>query len=329
MLNLLYSGAILGWLSIVWSAIPWISLLMLAPTLTGLRLYSINNKEDCVRVQKRLVRSSHIADGGKRLGFSIGKWYFLHIDVKSGDYGDTYTCWMIASEASFKALTGELDNEDDVVVTEDADDADDEDDAPVKTVKKLVLFDRQGSYYSVYYKRKEIRLRSLLSAVPRPDQVAIMDSIVAEYKTNGRAVAFVSGTPGSGKSMMGLFLALRLGFGYCNSLVPWQPGDTLRGLHSELEKKDRGLIVALDEVDEALVAIKTGAILPHKHTTTSVSNKTGWNRLFDDIDRGLYPNIIILMTSNQPASFVDSLDSSFLRSTRVPLKFVLGTPQPD
>jgi hypothetical protein len=157
--------------------------------------------------------------------------------------------------------------------------------------------------------------------------VAILDSIIAEYKANGRAVAFVSGTPGSGKSMVGLFLALRLGFAYCNSLVPWQPGDTLRGLHSELESKDRGLVVALDEVDEALVAIKAGSILPHKHTPISVSNKTGWNRLFDDVDRGLYPNVIILMTSNQSASFVDGLDASFLRSSRVPLKFALdGTP---
>jgi len=81
--------------------------------------------------------------------------------------------------------------------------------------------------------------------------------------------------------------------------------------------------VALDEVDEALVAIKAGSILPHKNIPISVASKPAWNRLFDDIDRGLYPNLIVLMTSNRPMSFIDELDPSFMRGARVPLKFVL------
>lgn len=328
MLTLLYSGAILGWLSMLWSAIPWIALLMMAPQLTGLRLYTINNKEDCIRVQKRLVRSSHVADGGKRLGYSIGRGYFVHIAVELSDYGDKYTCWMVATEAAFRALTGEIDVVPVTPVVPVASSVASQPIVPTEAVatttnNKLVVFDRQGSFYSTYFKRKELRIRSLLSVSPRPEQVAIMDAIVAHHRDHERAVAFISGRPGTGKSMLGLFLAARLGFAYCNSLVPWQPGDTLRALHAEMTEKDSGLVVALDEVDEALVAIKAGSILPHKNIPISVASKPAWNRLFDDIDRGLYPNLIVLMTSNRPMSFIDELDPSFMRGARVPLKFVL------
>ena len=330
MLTLLYSGAILGWLATLWTAIPWIALLMAAPMATGMRLYTISNKEDCIRVQKRLTRSSHVADGGKRLGYSVGRGYFLNIAVEASDYGDKYTCWMLATEAAFLALTGEVEatsipSTAAATSTSTAVTTAETVEAPPTASNKVVVFDRQGSFYCTYFKRKEIRIRSLLTVVPRPEQVAIMDAIVAHHRDHDRAVAFISGPPGTGKSMLGLFLAARLGFAYCNSLVPWQPGDTLRALHAEMAEKDSGLVVALDEVDEALVAIKSGTIPHHKNIPISVSSKPGWNRLFDDIDRGLYPNLIVLMTSNRPAAFVDGLDPSFLRSARVPLKFVLDT----
>ena len=49
----------------------------------------------------------------------------------------------------------------------------------------------------------------------------------------------------------------------------------------------------------------------------SVQNKTGWNRMLDEIGRGLYPHLILLMTSNRDPAFIRSLDPSYIREGRV------------
>ena len=78
------------------------------------------------------------------------------------------------------------------------------------------------------------------------------------------------------------------------------------------------LILLFDEVDVALSKIHAG-ISEHKCLLTEVAGKTGWNKLFDEIDLGLYPNLIIIMTSNRKPEFIDSLDTCYIREGRTNL----------
>jgi hypothetical protein len=43
--------------------------------------------------------------------------------------------------------------------------------------------------------------------------------------------------------------------------------------------------------------------------------------MLDEIQRGMYPNIILLLTSNKTPDFIRSLDPSYIRDGRVDLTF--------
>jgi len=94
------------------SQIPW-TFIFLITQLFGVRLYSLKNKEDCKRIQKRINKwSSHIADGGKGFGWSIGYWYLMSITIENSDDGDRYSVWLIATASSYDALIKESKDED-------------------------------------------------------------------------------------------------------------------------------------------------------------------------------------------------------------------------
>ena len=67
--------------------------------------------------------------------------------------------------------------------------------------------------------------------------------------------------------------------------------------------------------------IHDGEIKKSKNYRIQTPDKSGWNRLFDDIGRGLYPYVIVIMTTNRSPDYINSLDPSYLRPGRVDLKF--------
>lgn len=292
----------------------------------GIHLYIIKDKDICLRVQKRLKHSTHIADGGKSYGYSVGRWYFASVNIMRSDYGDsvTYDVWMIATAASHERLTREA--------TEacmsfagplapTAADAAPMD--PEQSKKSMAIYTRNGSFANAYFRK---RIVNMTSVNPRPDQTAIMDTICDNQKKRGHTVVFLHGPPGTGKSMIGLLLAERMGASYCNTLKPWQPGDTLADLYAEADPSaERPLVVAMDEFDGALVAIHSG-IPPNKYNPIAVGDKAGWNKFLDEIDRGMFPHLVLVLTSNRDPSFIRALDPSYIREGRVDLILPVSGP---
>lgn len=289
------------------SQIPW-TFIFLITQLFGVRLYSLKNKEDCKRIQKRINKwSSHIADGGKGFGWSIGYWYLMSITIENSDDGDRYSVWLIATASSYDALIKETKDEDLVL-----DELKDEDVKVEKT--SLNIYDRTGSYYNPYYKKHEIRVTTM---TPRADQEDVLKTVRQHQDKHDHTVVYLYGPPGKGKSLVGILLANMYNGSYCNTLKPWQPGDTISSLYAEVEPtKECPLILVFDEFDTALLRIHTG-IEPHKNLPIQVSDKTGWNQMLDEIQLGIYPHLILLITSNKDPEFIRSLDPSYIREGRV------------
>jgi len=303
----------------LWAAVPW-TIVFLFIRWSGVRLYVLSDREVCRRIQRRVTATSHVSDNGRGYGYAYGYWYIMDISVHNYDGDIRYDLWMIATVSSYEALVADTR---DVAsrpkpVTHEAPDAaaaaaDAEEE---EEVKPLALYERAGSYTNLYYRQRKV----LGGFKPRDQQRAIVGQITALMKSKGHAVVYLHGPPGSGKSMIGVLLAQALGGSYCNTHKPWQPGDPLGALHSEAEPSaERPLVVAFDEFDGPLVAIHSRTLAPHKNIPTAVGDKEGWNRMLDEIGRGLYPHVVLLLTSNREPEFIRSLDPSYIREGRIDL----------
>jgi hypothetical protein len=295
------------------SYIPW-SCIFLITQFFGVRLYYLKKRDECTRIQKRVQKwCSHTTDGGKGYGYAIGYWYVLNISVMSGECSDSYTVYMVATEASFEALTKDLnddDEEDESPLLKNCGNPD----TPQKTIP---IWGRHGSFQNPWLRKREIPAEE----VARGQQEEVITKIVEHYKKKRHTVAYIHGPPGTGKSMIGTLLAERLNGSICNTLKPWQPNDTFDMLYSEVEPtKNKPVILIFDEVDAALLKIHAG-IPPHPKYPTMVLDKEGWNGMLDEVQRNMYPNFILLMTSNRGPDFVNSLDLSYMREGRIDLVF--------
>jgi hypothetical protein len=227
---------------------------------------------------------------------------------------NSYSVWIIATPSSFERLT--------------------------KATEKVISFtpllekqpppcsiqflQRYGSYSNPYFIKRQINI----SIDPWEGQAKIISSMYDHYIKHKHCVVYIHGPPGSGKSMIPILFASRVKGSYCNTLKPWQPGDTLYGLYGDADPDEKSpLILSLDEVDAPLEKIHAG-ITPHKSMPIMIGDKAGWNHMLDEIQRGLYPNLVLVLTSNKKPEFIDSLDTSYLRKGRVDLTFELLTPTP-
>jgi hypothetical protein len=57
----------------------------------------------------------------------------------------------------------------------------------------------------------------------------------------------------------------------------------------------------------------------------SIGDKAGWNKFLDEIDRGMFPHLVLVLTSNRDPAFIRALDPSYIREGRVDLTFAVSS----
>jgi hypothetical protein len=302
-----------GFFTTLLNYIPWSSIFLFTRYI-GINLYVLKRKEECQAIQKRLNGTcSHIMDDGKGYGYAIGRWYIASISITSAGLGDEYLIWIIATKSSFHSLTNE-----EVKLQTDY--------TPLTTKlpdTQLTIVSRAGSLFHVYYKQRVISIE--LS--PIGEQKTIIDSIVVEYTKKKHLVVLLHGDVGTGKSMIGFLVAKEVGGYYCNTAKFWEPGDTTNALFCDIEVTEaKPLIICFDEVDTTIHMIHKG-IERHKSLSIQLQGKTQWNTFLDEIQMGLYPNIILILTTNKsPETIGNETDPSYLRNGRVDLIREMNTP---
>ena len=269
----------------------------------NIKVYTFWKKEDCLTLQKKLENWTRQNHDGKGYGYAISTSYYAYLSI--GGDTPTFSAWIICTDRTYKFLFDEPRQE------------------PVHEIKKKenvplpfkVLKKASGSYANTYYRKDT----GLLRFTPTVKQLVILEKIEERFAQTGYAVVLLTGPPNIGKSMIGVFLAQRLSASYCNEFTPWVPGDSLALLNYDHDTDTAPLVISLDEVDDALVKIATGKIASNPKLIISTPDKKGWNTMFDNIERSIQKNIIIIMTSNLSREEINNKcgDESFLRNPRV------------
>jgi hypothetical protein len=310
-LTTLYGGFIIGLFINILNNVPWTCVFLLLQFF-GIRLYVLKNRDDCLKLQKKVGKwSSHITDNNRAHGYSFGFWYIMSIDISY----DFTQVWIISTERTYNKLIDNS-NEDEKIDNTDSDTS-----CVKKQNNNLRIIEKSGSYTNVYFTKRTLDINTQ----PYSEQKEIIDSVTQIYKKKKFGIVVIQGKPGTGKSMVPFLLANSLNGYYCNSLKPWSPGEKISNLYNEFEiTNEKPLIIAFDEFDVPLQEINIG-IAYHLNVPISVTNKQGWNQMLDEIQKGMFPNLILIMTTNKSLDVIKSMDESYIRRGRVDEIYTMNT----
>lgn len=186
--------------------------------------------------------------------------------------------------------------------------------------KQIKFWARTGTYKYFYYLSRNLDLTNVNEM---NNQNNIINLIIDMYKKKNFLIINLYGEPGVGKTMLCYLLCKKLNGNYCDSWNPTDPNDSLDHIYNEvIPEESKPLILVLEEFDLIIKNI-TENIKKHKEYPISVTDKMGWNALLDKIQIGIYPNLILLLTSNKTPDYINNIDSSYIREGRVDFKFNL------
>lgn len=287
-------------LAIVWS-IP-----LAIGSLFGIQTYKIKNQQKAVLTMKKLPKNSTIIEDDNLRGWIWGQWYIGYVaETAAGQYGS-------ASNVEIYIVTNKKFYE--TITTHEH-----------KTEKEPEIINyyyRDGNYFHLSYEKRELDVSKY---VPRENQKDVIKKIIDHYRKNNHTTVFLHGKAGSGKSLVSVLIAKEFKSSLCDTFNPTEPNDYMELIYNAVSPTiDSPLILVFEEADIMFCNIHYGKIILNKNIPTKIKDKIGMNMFLDKIDRGFFPNLILIMTSNKPPEFIDELDPSYIREGRIDLRIQLN-----
>jgi hypothetical protein len=180
----------------------------------------------------------------------------------------------------------------------------------------IKFYNRMGSYSGgLYYSQRKLDVTNI---IPQGEQIHIISDIISIFNKKRRAIIFLHGVSGAGKSTVGILLAKELDGSFCHTFNPTTPGDNLHSVarDAEIGEDDaKPLVIVIEEANTLIRAAHTNTITLHKDVQTLVYNKSTYNTFLDDMI--LYENVVLILTSNESIEQIAELDPCYLRKGRI------------
>jgi ABC-type dipeptide/oligopeptide/nickel transport system ATPase component len=184
------------------------------------------------------------------------------------------------------------------------------------------FLERDGTYYNIFYNDRKIKISDL---EPRFNQEKLINKMIETIYINKHksCISLITGPPGTGKSYIAHLLCKKLisqGATTVNLIDthnPSDPGDFFASLYSRVEPTEKSpLVVVFEEIDILIEKIMNN-FQSHKLIPIAIQNKSGWNCYFDRFNRGIYPHVYIIMTSNKNQKWFNHKCPSLIREGRI------------
>lgn len=285
-------------------------MLNLLPVLThmifGARYFQITQQDKAVIISRKVKdKSSELRDNQDASGFFCGFWYVGWITANEKFLGGlSRNVTLFTTQRIYDELVADpnptLFDGDTNIIT---------------------ILENVSSFHIPDYKTREITL----SKTANPVQQKCIDEIINAYETKGGSrniTVFLHGGVGTGKSMATLLLANSMKAIHTKDMKPSSPGMSLRTIYAAANPSaSEPLILVFEEVDILLERISKVELSAHKMLTSPVVDKTSWNNMLDDIDNGLFPYMITILTSNRNPEYLNQIDPAYIRPGRVHFYF--------
>ena len=290
-------------------SLAWSFPFLLTRIYCNYQLFMVKDKDVIKILQKKIKLSSIETESKNPYGLFIGRYYIGIFIEKERNQSTVY---IFCTKEKFIELTLNTNQN-----TE-------------REKESVNLIERsKGSYDWIFYTKRTLEFYPE-RFIKKDNQTDIIIQIEKFYKdNNNNCISYINGLPGSGKSTIGLLLAKHMKGTLCNTFNPTDPGDSLSGIYNDTDPSPESpLILLIDEVDIIIDKIHNNNIQKHKNIQTQIYDKITWNLFLDNIDIGLYPNLIIIFTSNISCEkLCKRTDKSYFRKGRVNLSFELGNKE--
>jgi len=273
-----------------------------------IQAYQISDQSEINELITKLsIKRATFIKESKPYGFVYGKWYIGYISKNENEKEGGQTMYLVIRSNDYekinKEITSEIDKEGKVVEQ-----------------KFITFWDRTGNPWWWNYRERKYNTTKYMPYEPRDYQQNIIDNIKETIKgrSSKSGTFFCYGEPGVGKSAMLMLLVKQLEGFYCDTWNPTDAGDYLNKAYRSINPTDeKPLVMVLEECDGILMDILENRIKPHKEIPIQIRKKMDWNKMLDKINYGLYPNLILILTSNIHLEDINVKDGSLLRENRI------------